>query len=183
MRTLDRSALPSAPARQPAGAATPTPAPTVPRALAAPILAVARRTNPLVLRLAGRRGVPIAAIEHLGRRSGRRYRTPMVPAAVADGFLISLPYGSGVAWCRNVLAGGPATLRWQGVAHRVVGAEVVGLAAALPMLPPALRRVAVLARFRQFLRLRTAPAGGTPVGADAAVGGDERGGPVDCCGG
>jgi hypothetical protein len=79
--------------------------PTVPRPLIGPILAFARVANPLVLRLAGRRYAPIAVVRHAGRRSGRRYATPVVAFPTHGGFVISLPYGSGVSWCRNVLAG------------------------------------------------------------------------------
>jgi hypothetical protein len=51
--------------------------------------------------------------------------------------VISLPYGSGANWCCNILASGAASIRWQGVQHPVVRAEVLGPAEALPLFPAA----------------------------------------------
>jgi deazaflavin-dependent oxidoreductase (nitroreductase family) len=133
------------------------PDPTVPRWLVGPIVSVARVSNPWVLRLAGRPRVPVAVIEHVGRRSGRRYRTPVVPAPVPDGFVVSLPYGSGVGWCRNLVASGAGSIHWHGVEHAIVGVDVMALADAVRSLPRGLRAVAALGRFRQFVFLRTCP--------------------------
>jgi hypothetical protein len=80
-----------------------------------------------------------------------------VPAG--GGFVISLPYGSGVSWCRNVLAVGATSVRWRGVEHAVAGAEVVGPADALPLFPALLRPVLRFVGMRQFLRLHRAPPG------------------------
>jgi deazaflavin-dependent oxidoreductase (nitroreductase family) len=134
--------------------------PSLPRRLIGPILAIARVVNPWVLRLAGRPGMPIAMIHHQGRRSGRPYTTPVIAVPTAGGFIISLPYGSGTDWCRNALAAGATTIRWHGVEHPVTGAEVVGVADALPLIPARLRPVLRLLRLRQFLHLY--PASGRP---------------------
>jgi hypothetical protein len=50
-----------------------------------------RITNPIVRVLAGRRLSPVAIVEHLGRTTGRRYRTPVIPFRIDGGYLISLP--------------------------------------------------------------------------------------------
>jgi deazaflavin-dependent oxidoreductase (nitroreductase family) len=147
------------------GASTSDPAipnsdPTIPRRLLRPILAFARVVNPAVLRLAGRRGVPIALVRHRGRHSGQRYANPVIAFQTGDGFVISLPYGSGANWCRNTVASGSASVRWQGVEHPVVRAEVLGPTEALPLFPAALRPVLRLVRLRQFLWVHSA----TPVG-------------------
>ena len=134
--------------------------PSIPRRLLRPILAFARVLNPAVMRLAGRRGVPITLVRHRGRHSGQRYANPVIAFQTGDGFVISLPYGSGANWCRNILVSGAASIRWQGVEHPVVRAEVLGPAEALPLFPAALRPVLRLVRLRQFLRVHSA----TPVG-------------------
>src|SRR2546421_4028311 len=41
---------------------------------------------------------------HVGRRSGRRYRTPVNVFRVPGGYLFALTYGSSAEWVRNVVA-------------------------------------------------------------------------------
>jgi deazaflavin-dependent oxidoreductase (nitroreductase family) len=43
-------------------------------------------------------------LSHVGRKSGRVYRTPVNVFRVPDGFLIALTYGRESEWVRNVLA-------------------------------------------------------------------------------
>ena len=59
------------------------------------IRAVARVVNPLVLRIAGRRHMPILGIvHHRGRKSGRMYATPLgVRPAPGGGFVMPLTFG------------------------------------------------------------------------------------------
>ncbi len=72
-----------------------------------------RRTlNPATLNIAGNRLRIYSAIEHVGRRSGRAYSTPVVAVPFGDGFVVPLPYGTDVDWHRNVQAAGTCTLRW-----------------------------------------------------------------------
>ena len=53
-------------------------------------------------------------IEHVGRRSGRTYRTPVNVFPTADGYVFALTYGASTDWVRNVAAAGSATLRTRG---------------------------------------------------------------------
>jgi hypothetical protein len=53
--------------------------------------------------VAGRRLSPVTIVAHRGRRSGRRYRTPVIAFRLDDGCAISLPYGADRDWARNVL--------------------------------------------------------------------------------
>jgi hypothetical protein len=68
----------------------------------------AKRFNPYAVPLA-RRFPPFAVVYHVGRRSGHRYRTPVVAFARRrpDGGVdvaVTLPYGAGVDWVRNAQA-------------------------------------------------------------------------------
>ena len=48
---------------------------------------------------------PLAALHHVGRRSGRRYRIPVLAFESPRGFVVALTYGPDVQWLRNVEAG------------------------------------------------------------------------------
>ncbi|HJT93122.1 MAG TPA: nitroreductase [Mycobacterium sp.] len=86
--------------------------------------------NPAMLQLAGRKHWYAAVIRHTGRRSGKRYATPVVADRVADGFIVPLPYGTRVDWLRNALSAGQATITVGGQTHEVVKPEVIDAATA-----------------------------------------------------
>ncbi len=48
---------------------------------------------------------PMAVVIHRGRRSGRRYATPVLAFPTDDGFAMGLTYGPDTDWVRNVQAG------------------------------------------------------------------------------
>jgi len=131
--------------------------PTVPGWLIGPVVRMARAVNPIVLRAAGRSAIPIAVVFHSGRRSGRHYATPVIAFPTGNGFVITLPYGSGTNWCQNVLASGRGSIRWHGVDYWALRAAVVGPGEALPLLSSGLRRLMRLVRIRQFLIIHATP--------------------------
>jgi deazaflavin-dependent oxidoreductase (nitroreductase family) len=51
-----------------------------------------------------------AIVQHVGRRTGRPYETPVNVFERHDGFVFALTYGEG-EWVRNVLAAGRCTIR------------------------------------------------------------------------
>lgn len=89
-----------------------------------------RYLNPLMLKLAGHRYSPQAIVYHKGRKSGRIYTTPVVVAPIASGFIIPLPYGTGVDWYRNILAAGQCTIQWQGNNYTIIEPELIDAEAA-----------------------------------------------------
>ncbi|WP_127818283.1 nitroreductase/quinone reductase family protein [Microbacterium sp. CPCC 204701] len=66
--------------------------------------------NPGALRAAGTTGSPWAIVRAPGRISGKTYDTPVGVQRVGDELYISLPYGEGAQWVRNVRAAGGATV-------------------------------------------------------------------------
>jgi deazaflavin-dependent oxidoreductase (nitroreductase family) len=93
------------------------------RALFGPLTKV---LNPLFRRLNGRAGVPLLAlVYHTGRRSRRTYATPIGVGTTGDAFLIPLTFGSESDWCRNVLAAGGCTIKYQGREYAVTDPVVV----------------------------------------------------------
>ncbi len=94
-----------------------------------------RILNPAILSLAGRPSSPWALVHHVGRRSGQTYATPVRVRPTPEGFIIPLPYGSEVDWCRNVLAAGGCTISWPGHDYAVREPDVVDLATVLSLVP------------------------------------------------
>lgn len=97
-----------------------------PLALAA-VRRISRLFNPMQMKTAGQPGAYASVIEYRGRVSGRHYTTPVGAVPAGDDFVISLPYGTGSQWVRNVLAGGTATLRSEGETYRVDRPELIPL--------------------------------------------------------
>lgn len=97
--------------------------------------------NPVMLRLAGRKHWYASAIGHTGRKSGRAYTTPVVADRVPDGFVVPLPYGTGVDWVRNIFAAGTATLRAGGTTYTVAEPRIIDAAEAATRVSPAHARV------------------------------------------
>ena len=85
------------------------------------IRAVARVVNPLVLRIAGRRHMPIlGVVHHRGRTTGRAYATPLgVRPAAGGGFVIPLTFSNASHWYQNMRAAGGCVITYQGTDHTV----------------------------------------------------------------
>ena len=76
--------------------------------------------NPVMMTLAGRRHVRMAAqVRHIGRKSGRPYVTPVGAGRAGDTFVIPLTFGNQSDWSRNLRAAGGGTIRLNGVDYRV----------------------------------------------------------------
>jgi deazaflavin-dependent oxidoreductase (nitroreductase family) len=58
-------------------------------------------------------------LTHVGRRSGRVYRTPVNVFREPDGFLIALTYGKESEWVKNVLAAGGCQLETRRVRYQL----------------------------------------------------------------
>ena len=84
---------------------------------------------------------PLAVVHHVGRTSGRSYRTPVVAFPSAQGFVIPMTYGRDVDWARNLVAahGGEVEQRGRRVALR--NPRIVAFGTAEARLPAALRPV------------------------------------------
>jgi deazaflavin-dependent oxidoreductase (nitroreductase family) len=66
-----------------------------------------------------------AVVSHVGRRSGRTYRTPVNAYRRSGGYVIALVYGADSQWVRNVLAAGGADIETRGRRLHLVDPEVV----------------------------------------------------------
>jgi deazaflavin-dependent oxidoreductase (nitroreductase family) len=112
--------------------------------------------NRIIGTVAGRRLSPVAFVIHQGRRSGRRYRTPVMPLPLRDGFLVSLPYGPERDWVRNVLAAGGCAIVRDGRRFELTDPRMLDTAGAAALLPAALRPALRVVPGLRFLRLSRA---------------------------
>ena len=110
--------------------------------------------NPLMLQLAGKRFWYASVVQHTGRRSGKRYSTPVVADRVGEHVIIPLPYGTDVDWVRNVLSTSGATVIRKGETVTTDTPEIIDATEALPLVPPDRRRSFERVGIAHFLRLR-----------------------------
>lgn len=72
-------------------------------------------------------------LEHVGRKSGKRYRTPLLVFPTADGFVVLIGYGPETDWVKNVLAGGAAVLHKRGKDVALTDPRLMSKAEAAPL--------------------------------------------------
>jgi deazaflavin-dependent oxidoreductase (nitroreductase family) len=78
----------------------------------------------------------LGTLEHVGRTSGSRYRTPLLVFTTDEGYAILIGYGLQTDWVRNVLAGGPTVLHKRGRAIALLNPRVVSKAEAAALVVP-----------------------------------------------
>jgi deazaflavin-dependent oxidoreductase (nitroreductase family) len=77
-----------------------------------------RVTNPLQMNWAPYLP-PWAVIEHVGRRSGRSYRTPVIAAIDGNTVYVAVLYGEESDWVQNILRAGGGEVRRGGRRYRL----------------------------------------------------------------
>ena len=70
-------------------------------------------TNPIQRMWAGW-APTMGILTHVGRRSGRPYRTPLTVFSTQDGVAVLLTYGPDRDWLKNIIAAGGGTMRRHG---------------------------------------------------------------------
>lgn len=139
----------------------------------APLHAAIRRfnrdvTNPRQLGRAGQPGSWASVIHHVGRTTGRPYRTPVAALPTEDGFLFALPYGPGADWVRNVLAAGSATVVHDGRTTPVVRPSLLPAEQANQQFPREQQRIHRIYGVEDFLVVDLADAHETAATGEVA---------------
>lgn len=94
-----------------------------------------RITNPIACSVAG--SMPgLGILEHVGRKSGKRYRTPLNIFSTKDGYIVLIGYGLESNWVKNVLASGTATIRTRGKTVAVADPRLVSKAEGANLVTP-----------------------------------------------
>jgi deazaflavin-dependent oxidoreductase (nitroreductase family) len=102
---------------------------------------------------------PLAVVHHVGRKSGRAYRTPVLAFPVAGGYVTPLPYGTDTDWCRNLLEARKGSFERLGRQIPVGNPRIVGADDAVPLLPAPLRPGLRMAGLPGYLLVDHAPRG------------------------
>jgi deazaflavin-dependent oxidoreductase (nitroreductase family) len=80
--------------------------------------------NPITRRFAG--WMPgFAILSYVGRRSGKRYRTPITVFHPEGRFVFALTYGREAQWVKNVLAAGTCEIEERGRTIRLAQPELI----------------------------------------------------------
>jgi deazaflavin-dependent oxidoreductase (nitroreductase family) len=116
----------------------------------------ARVINPLTRRFAG--WLPgFAILTHVGRTSGRVYRTPINVFRRGDHYLFALTYGSDVDWVKNIMAAGSVEMRTRGRGIHLVEPELI-VDPRLRLMPwPLGALLGRVNRVTEILRMRAEP--------------------------
>ncbi|HKV79613.1 MAG TPA: nitroreductase family deazaflavin-dependent oxidoreductase [Candidatus Sulfotelmatobacter sp.] len=64
-------------------------------------------------------------LTHMGRKSGKVYRTPVNVFRASNGFIIALTYSSQSEWVKNVLAAGGCELKTRGKKYQLFAPKAV----------------------------------------------------------
>lgn len=114
-----------------------------------------RFIDPFVLPIATRLPA-FGVLTHVGRKTGRVYRTPISLFRRGDDYLFFLTYGSDVQWVKNVIAAGSCSVETGGRVVELVEPDLI----TDPELRPASPHVRFVERriagVRQYLRMRIA---------------------------
>ena len=99
-----------------------------------------RITNPIQRLWAGH-APTFGILEHVGRTSGRLYRTPLTVFNTDDGVAIMLTYGPDRDWLKNITAAGGGRIKRHGKTFAVAEPRVVSKAEAAGHITGSARRV------------------------------------------
>jgi deazaflavin-dependent oxidoreductase (nitroreductase family) len=98
---------------------------------------------------------PFSLIQHVGRKSGRTYETPVILARAPQGFVAELTYGDKVDWYRNIVAAGGCVVIHHGTRHQVDRIEPCSAEDGRAAYPAPFRQILRLTGRKQFRLLHT----------------------------
>ncbi len=97
-------------------------------------------------------------LDHVGRRSGRAYRTPVMLFGSGARRVIAMTYGPDTDWARNVVAAGGATVAQRGRILRLASPSIVH-DPGRSLVPPPIRLALRLIGAADFMVVTVVPHG------------------------
>ena len=110
--------------------------------------------NRIFLTLAESGKGPLSVVYHIGRHTGRTYRTPVLASFVDETIIIPLSYGENVDWLRNTLAHDGCEIVRKNKRISAINPEVIDSATAFAILPETRRKLFERSKVDLYLRLQ-----------------------------
>src|SRR5439155_12456916 len=101
---------------------------------------------------------PFAVVHHVGRRTGKEYRTPVVAFRSSQGYVIPMTYGRDVDSARNLVVARGGELERMGRRRAIRNPRIVGGEVAGPQLPPVVGKALLAAGLPGFVLVDLGPA-------------------------
>ena len=114
-------------------------------------------TNKILIHISGKKFGHFAILSHIGRKSGKLYRIPIIAEPFKDGFVIALTYGKKVDWYANILANGGCSLYWKHGAFNLYRPELIDQEIGVMAFPAIFRSVLKKMGIEYYLKLVIRP--------------------------
>lgn len=114
-------------------------------------------TNKLLIHISGKNFGHFVVLLHIGRKSGKLYRIPVIAEPVENGFVIALTYGRNVDWYKNVAAKGGCSIIWKNKEYCLVNPEFIDPKVGVLAFPAVFRSVLGRVGIPDYLRLEIQP--------------------------
>jgi len=82
-------------------------------------------TNKILIHISGKKFGHLVILSHVGRKSGKLYRIPIIAEPINNGFVVALTYGKNVDWYANVMAKGSCSIRWKNKEYSLIHPELI----------------------------------------------------------
>jgi deazaflavin-dependent oxidoreductase (nitroreductase family) len=112
-------------------------------------------TNPIQRLWAGW-APTMGILEHIGRKSGTPYRTPLTVFSTDDGVAVLLTYGPNRDWLKNIVSAGGGQMRRYGKTFELTDPSVMPKAEAAPLVTGLWRPLFLVLPFEQAVVLKRA---------------------------
>jgi deazaflavin-dependent oxidoreductase (nitroreductase family) len=110
-------------------------------------------TNKILILISGKKFGHFVILSHVGRKSGKPYRIPVIAEPFENGFVIALTYGKKVDWYANVMAKGGCSLRWKNKDYGLIHPEFIDKEIGSMAFPAIFRSGLKMMGIEYFLRL------------------------------
>jgi hypothetical protein len=110
-------------------------------------------TNKVLIHIAGKNSGHFAILSHMGRKSGKVYKIPIIAEPTERGFIIALTYGKRVDWLDNVMAKGGCSLKWKNREYSLSDPFLIDKEVGLTAFPAPIRAGLKMMKIEHFLRL------------------------------
>jgi deazaflavin-dependent oxidoreductase (nitroreductase family) len=114
-------------------------------------------TNKLLIHICGKKFGHFVILSHVGRKSGKIYRIPIIAEPIENGFVIALTYGKKVDWYENVRANGGCSIIWKNKEFRLTHPEFIDKEIGVAAFPAIFRSGLSKMGIQDYLRLETQP--------------------------